>query len=121
MEVVVGRGDHRGGDSAASLPSGMPAPDDLPDGLIVGDAQRRVVVFNATAARLIKMDPNAALGRDLPDVLPLHDAEGRDWWKCLDPYGGLSTRTRHPERPLYLPDGTELLVTAAYRRDAERR
>jgi signal transduction histidine kinase len=99
----------------------MPAPDDLPDGLVVGDAQRRVVVFNAPAARLVKMAPAEALGRDLPDVLPLHDGEGRDWWKCLDPYGGLSTRTRHPERSLYLPDGAELLVTASYRRDAKRR
>ena len=30
------------------------------------------------------------------------------------PYDGLSTRTRHPERPLYLPDGTELLVSMGY-------
>jgi signal transduction histidine kinase len=117
----VGLGDHRGGGGAASPPSGLPSPDDLPDGLVVGDAERRVIVFNASAARLIKMDPAEALGRELPDVLPLQDAEGRDWWKCLDPYGGLSTRTRHPERSLYLPNGAELLVTAAYRRDAERR
>jgi signal transduction histidine kinase len=117
----VGRGSRRGGDSAAPLPSGMPSPDDLPDGLVIGDARRRVIVFNATAARLTNMDAAQALGKDLPDVLPLHDADGRDWWKCLDPYGGLSTRTRHPERSLYLPNGAELLVTAAYRRDAERR
>jgi hypothetical protein len=121
MEVVVGRGDRRGDDAAASPPSGAPSPDDLPDGLVVGDADRRVIVFNTSAARLVGMTPAEAIGRDLPDILPLHDAEGRDWWKCLDPYGGLSTRTRHPEHSLYLPSGTELLVTAAYRRDAKRR
>jgi signal transduction histidine kinase len=125
MEVVVGRGDPREGDGAASSPADVPSelasPDDLPDGLIVADADRRVIVFNATAAKLIGMTRAQTLGKDLPDVLPLHDAEGRDWWKCLDPYGGLSTRTRHPELSLYLPDGTELLVTAAYRRDAARR
>ena len=33
------------------------------------------------------------------------------------PYDGLSTRTRHPERSLYLPDGTELLVSVGYVRD----
>jgi signal transduction histidine kinase len=32
----------------------------------------------------------------------------------VDPYRGLSTRTRHPELPLYLPDGAEFLVTMGY-------
>jgi hypothetical protein len=97
------------------------SPDDLPDGLLVADACQRVVIFNKAAARLVKVDRDTALGKDFRDVLPLYDGEGRDWWKCLDPYGGLVTRTRHPERSLYLPSGVELLVTAAYRRDAAGR
>ncbi|MBA9005136.1 PAS domain S-box-containing protein [Actinomadura cellulosilytica] len=104
-------------------PAGDPAAgpardlaDDLPDGLLVAGADARVVLFNRAASRLTGIPAEEALGRDFRDVLPLHDAEGRDWWKCLDPYGGLATRTRHPERSLYLNDGTELLVTAAYRR-----
>ncbi|NUS58278.1 MAG: PAS domain-containing protein [Streptomycetaceae bacterium] len=96
-------------------------PDDLPDGLMVAGRDARVVVFNAAAARITGIPAGSAVGRDFRDVLPLHDAEGRDWWKCLAPYDGLSTRTRHPERVLFLPGGTEVLVTAAYRRDAERR
>jgi len=44
----------------------------------------------------------------------LHDADGRSWWTFVDPYHGLSTRTRHPETSLYLADGTELLVTVGY-------
>ena len=51
------------------------------------------------------------------EVLPLRDVEGRCWWSQTRPYGGLSTRTRHPERSLYLPDGTELLVSVGYVRD----
>ncbi len=100
----------------AADPAGALA-DDLPDGLLVADRDARVVVFNAAASRMTGIPAAAALGRDFRDVLPLHDAEGRDWWKCLAPYDGLATRTRHPERPLYLPTGTELLVTAGYRRD----
>jgi len=72
----------------------------------VADPGRRVVVFNRAAARLTGQVQADALGRDFADVLPLYDADGRDWWKCLNPYGGLSTRSRHPERPLYLPGKT---------------
>jgi signal transduction histidine kinase len=112
-------GDPREGDTTA-LPHAMPSPDDLPDGLVVGDAHGRVIVFNSTASRLLGVAHDEAIGSELPDVLPLHDGDGRDWWKCLDPYGGLSTRTRHPERSLFLPHGAEVLVTAAYQRDAAR-
>ncbi|MFG2006947.1 ATP-binding protein [Spirillospora sp. NPDC048911] len=91
--------------------------DDLADGLLVAGRDGRVTIFNAAAARMTGIAADAAIGRDFRDVLPLHDAEGRDWWKCLAPYEGLATRTRHPERSLFLPDDTELLVTAGYRRD----
>ena len=47
-------------------------------------------------------------------MLPLRDADERCWWTATQPYGGLTTRSRHPERCLFLPDGTELLVTVGY-------
>ena len=47
-------------------------------------------------------------------MLPFRDDDGRDWWMCVDPYHGLATRTRHPERSLFLADGTELLVSVGY-------
>ena len=50
-------------------------------------------------------------------MLPFRDDDGRDWWVCVDPYHGLATRTRHPERSLFLTDGTELLVSVGYVRD----
>jgi hypothetical protein len=94
--------------------------DDLPDGLIITDGHGRVRVFNAAAGRLTGVVPGEAIGRPLGEALPLYDGDGRDWWKCLDPFAGLPTRTRHPERLLHLADGTEVLVSASYRRGPGR-
>ena len=97
------------------------AYDDLPDGVVVAGDDGRVVVLNPAAERLLGTTADAALGRALREVLPLEDEQGRDWWTCTDPWGGLVSRTRQPERSLALPDGRTLLVTAAYVRDADRR
>ena len=91
--------------------------DELPDGLVVADDAGRVVVFNRAAARLTGLAPEEAVGKYVFDVLQFRDEDGRDWWVCSDPYNGLATRTRHPERSLYLTDGTELLVSVGYVRD----
>ena len=88
--------------------------DELPDGVVVADEAGRIIVFNRVAARLTGLDPAEVIGKFVFDVLPLRDAEGRDWWVYADPYHGLPTRTRHPERSLYLADGTEILVSIGY-------
>jgi len=99
----------------ARVPAGWQlCPDDLPDGLIVTDQAGRISVFNRAASRLTGLPPASAVGRDVRCVLPLRDADGRNWWLAADPYQGLPTRTRHPEMSLYLADGTELLVTVGY-------
>ena len=95
--------------------------DALPDGVLVANARGHVVVLNNAAARLLGTTAPAALGRDYRDVLPLTDDQGRDWWTCTDPYAGLGSRTRQPEVSLTLPSGGDLLVTASYVRDADRR
>ena len=116
--------------SSAPQPAGPPNPsplpegpvpigslvfaDELPDGVVVADEVGRIVVFNRVAARLTGLDPSEVIGKFVFDVLPLRDSEGRDWWVYADPYGGLPTRTRHPERSLYLADGTEILVSIGY-------
>ena len=97
------------------------AYDDLPDGVVVADETGTVVVVNPAATRMLATPADAAVGRPLADVLPLTDPQGRDWWACTDPYGGLPTRTRQPERKLTLDGGRDLLVTASYVRDADRR
>jgi PAS domain S-box-containing protein len=114
-----------GGSPAAGSPaalagdfgSGLVFADDLPDGLVIADRSGLVTVFNRAATRLTGIEPGRALGRDVREILPLRDSQERSWWAQSRPYDGLSTRTRHPERPLYLPDGTELLVTVGYVRD----
>jgi len=88
--------------------------DELPDGVVVADEVGRIVVFNRVAARLTGLDPAEVIGKFVFDVLPLRDADGRDWWVYADPYHGLPTRTRHPEQSLYLADGTEILVSVGY-------
>ena len=96
------------------------AYDDLPDGVLVAGEDRRVIALNPAGERLLSTSADSALGRDFREVLPLTDDQGRDWWACTDPYGGLRSRTRQPERQLALPTGRELLVTAAYVRGADR-
>ncbi len=88
--------------------------DELPDGVVVADEVGRIVVFNRAAGRLTGLDPAEVIGKFVFDVLPLRDADERDWWVYADPYHGLPTRTRHPERSLYLVDGTEVLVSVGY-------
>jgi signal transduction histidine kinase len=99
--------------------SGLVSADELPDGLVIADHLGRVTVFNRAASRLTGILPGSAIGRDVGQVLPLRDAEDRCWWTQTQPYRGLCTRTRHPERSLYLPDGTELLVSVGYVRDRQ--
>jgi PAS domain S-box-containing protein len=93
--------------------------DELPDGVVVADEVGRIIVFNRVAARLTGLDPAEVTGKFVFDVLPLHDDDGRDWWVYADPYHGLATRTRHPERSLYLADGTEVLVSIGYVRERD--
>ena len=100
------------------------AYDELPDGVLVADADGRVEVINPAAERILGRTLDESVGRDYREVLPLVDAQGHDWWECTEPYDGLSTRVRQPERLLTLEGaaGTrELLVTAQYVRDADRR
>jgi PAS domain S-box-containing protein len=104
----------------SSVPGELVIADELPDGLVVADETGQVIVFNQAAARLTGVDPAEALGKELPAVLPLRDADDRDWWALTDPYHGLPTRSRHPERPLFLADGTEVLVVVRYVREPRR-
>ena len=103
-------------DAQASVPNStdLRCADELPDGLIVADENGLVVIFNRAAERLTGISADQAIGQTLPAALPLADGEGNCWWRMSRPYSGLSTRTRHPERSLFLADGTELLVTVGY-------
>ena len=94
------------------------AYDDLPDGVLVADAHGTVALVNAAAERILAVPASTLVGRSLVDVLPLTDEQERDWWKCTEPFDGLQTRTRMPERCLQVTSGPllgrSLLVTAAF-------
>jgi signal transduction histidine kinase len=91
--------------------------DELPDGLVVADEAGRIVVYNRAAVRLTGIAAEEATGKYVYDVLPFRDVDGCDWWMFVDPYNGLATRTRHPERSLTLAEGLDLLVSVGYVRD----
>ena len=97
-----------------------PAPlgswDELPDGLLVADEQRRVVVFNRAAERVTGLHRADVLGKDLADALPLEHLDGQRWWVGTEAYERLGIRRGHPERPLLLHGHRQVLVTARYTR-----
>ena len=80
--------------------------DALPDGVIVADADQRVVLVSAEAARMFGTTSERCVGGLLGDVLALQDTEGRDWSTCNTPYAGLRSRRAVPEQSWLLPDGT---------------
>ena len=91
--------------------------DELPDGVVIADEHGQIAVFNRAAARVTGIDPATAVGKRLDEALPLEDLEGRAWWQCTDPYGGLAIRTGQPETQLLLPGGRSVLVTARFVRE----
>ncbi|MER5421521.1 sensor histidine kinase [Streptosporangium roseum] len=107
--------DERSADSACVIDV-----DDLPDGLVVTDRDGHVLTVNRAATRLTGVTRDQAAGRHLRDVFSFRDHDGRDWWKWLDTYGGLPTRSRQPELPLRTPGGQEMLVAARLVRRPER-
>jgi signal transduction histidine kinase len=90
--------------------------DSLADGAVIADASGCVTRVNRAAALFLGVDPEAAVGRPLADVLALKDQDGRDWFSTNCPYQGLTTRTAVPEQPWLLPDGSEVLVVARIHR-----
>ncbi|MGB9377056.1 MAG: ATP-binding protein [Mycobacteriales bacterium] len=105
--------------------SGSSAYDDLPDGILAVDSSGRVVDVNAAAATLLGQQAPELLGAALRVALPLRDLSDRDWWDVFEPFGGLQSRTRMPERLLILGGGPEagrqLYVTARILRGPDRR
>jgi len=94
--------------------------DDVPDGVVVVDSNGIVIDVNRAAAALLGRSTPVLLGTELRAALPLRDLSDRDWWDVFEPFGGLQTRTRMPERLLILGHGPrigrQLYVTARIQR-----
>jgi signal transduction histidine kinase len=78
----------------------------LPDPAIVVDAGGTVTHCTTLAARLLRADAATLVGRPAPDVLPLTDVTGQDWWKCATPLD--ADANQYPRIPVQ-----ELSLTAA--------
>ncbi len=95
---------------APDVGPGQDVLDVLPDGVVIADRNGTVVEMNDAAQRLLGTIDG--VGKHVADVVNLQDKSGNDWFSSADPYGGLNTRTLLAEHVWFLPDGTELLVTA---------
>ena len=104
----------------APLAASFGFSDELPDGVIVLDADGVVQLINQAAVRLLRLTrADEAMGLPLGEVVTLLDERGNDWWGCSIPLMRLPGVQRQPERRLVLvaADGEcELLATARYLR-----
>ena len=94
--------------------------DSLPDGVVLADAHGLVTFVNRAAARMLGLSRGDTAGKPLSDVLVLQDQDGNKWLESTRLYDGLTTRSALTEQSWFLPDGTELLVTAKIHRDSAR-
>ena len=88
----------------------------VPEGVIVADADGRIIQVTERACRMLSRTGDELLGTDIVENLRLQDEHGNDWLQCADPYGGLATRSELVERNLFVLDGSEILATAAIHR-----
>lgn len=86
----------------------------LPDGVVTVGADRLVDYVNPRAARLLGRDESDLVGITAREALPFVEPGGNNWWDCIDPWGGLATRSGHRERMLLLPGLGHVLVTMSF-------
>lgn len=56
----------------------------IADGVMVGDANGRVILFNAAAARILSITREQALGRFQDEILGLYGSTARDWLEQIE-------------------------------------
>jgi len=93
---------------------GVIAVDQLPDGVVIADADGVVTVINEQGRRLL--GKSAEVGRPLAEVMALQDQNSCDWYAANTPYGGLGSRVGLTEQSWITSDGTEVLVTGRINR-----
>lgn len=93
----------------------------LPEGVVVADADRRLVLATERAGRLTGIRLTERIGEDIRKVLPLVGVDGRSYWTADDPWGGLHTRTGSPEQRLMLAGGRGVLAATRHVRSGAGR
>lgn len=91
--------------------------EDFPDGVIIADADARVVAANRWVRYWARAQGDEMIGMHLNDALPFDDLAGNRWFDTVRPYDGLNIRTRISESSWYSPRGSEYLITASLVRD----
>jgi PAS domain S-box-containing protein len=54
------------------------------DGVIVADAQGKIILFNAAAERILELSREQALGRPTNEMLGLYGSQARDWMETVN-------------------------------------
>ncbi len=88
--------------------------DQLPDGVVIADAEGVVTVVNEQARRLL--GSSVEVGRHLSEVMALQDQNSCDWYDTNTPFAGLGSRVGLTEQSWLTRDGTEVLVTGRINR-----
>jgi PAS domain S-box-containing protein len=57
------------------------------DGVMVADAEGKVILFNAAAERILKLPRERALGRMTREMLGLYGGQAQDWMKTVAKWG----------------------------------
>jgi signal transduction histidine kinase len=94
--------------------TGSSPVDELPDGVVIADAEGVVTVVNREARRLL--GSSVEVGRHLSEVMALQDQESCDWYSTTKPYDGLGSRVGLTEQSWLTSNGTEVLVTGRINR-----
>ena len=94
--------------------------DEHPDGILIANAEGIVIAANKALMRMARVPEELIIGRHIADAMPFDDLSGNQWFDCMEPYGGLDTRTRISEQSWWSPRGNEYLVTAALIREVPR-
>lgn len=106
----------------APRPSADVVLDGIADGVLVLDAERRIVYANPAALAIIGLPEGDLLGADCADRLEARDSHGKpvltDGWPAS---GSLPSVKRIPEQPVTIRtasgDDVHLSVTGSYQRD----
>lgn len=93
----------------------------LPDGLLIADADGKVVYVNDRLAEMARAPELNLVGMHVRDAMPFDDLHGNYWFDVVQPYDGPAMRKRISEQSWWSPRGNEFLVTANLVRDPENR
>jgi len=84
------------------------------NGILILDAERRVLVINQAMAAMLGMAPVSAIGKSCQEVLTLQNVEGDDLCQTENFTGFPNQESLHCEGDLQRPGGSRLTVSVTY-------